>query len=134
MDEGTSNAKLTGVIHATDASFEKLILESQVPVVVDFWAPWCGPCRAFGPIFEEAAKEYEGKVRFVKVNTEDCPMVAQAMGIRSIPTVVLFKGKDVFDHRIGLVPKDDFKSMLDRSLGVETPGFFSKLFTSKQGN
>ena len=81
MDEGTSNAKLTGVIHATDASFEKLILESQVPVVVDFWAPWCGPCRAFGPIFEEAAKEYEGKVRFVKVNTEDCPMVAQAMGI-----------------------------------------------------
>jgi len=130
-DAGTTNAKLTGVIHATDASFEKLILESDGPVAVDFWAPWCGPCRAFGPTFEDASKEYDGKIRFVKVNTEDCPMVAQAMGIRSIPTVVLFKGKDVFDHRIGLVPRDEFKAMLDKSLGIETPGFFSKMFTSK---
>lgn len=128
---GTDNAKLAGVIHATDASFEKLILESDVPVAVDFWAPWCGPCRAFGPTFEDASKEYEGRVRFVKVNTEDCPMVAQAMGIRSIPTIVLFKGKDVFDHRIGMVPRDEFRAMLDKSLGIETPGFFGKLFTSK---
>lgn len=130
-DAGTNKTKLAGVIHATDVSFEKLILESDVPVVVDFWAPWCGPCRAFGPTFEDASKEYEGKVRFVKVNTEDCPMVAQAMGIRSIPTVVLFKGKDVFDHRIGLVPRDEFKAMLDKSLGIETPGLFSRMFTSK---
>lgn len=131
-DSDTSNkAKLAGVIHATDQSFEKLIMESDVPVIVDFWATWCGPCRAFGPTFEEASKEYEGKIRFLKVNTEDCPMVAQAMGIRSIPTVVLFKGKEVFDHRIGLVPRDDLKTMLDRSLGIETPGFFAKMFTSK---
>ncbi|HOA14303.1 MAG TPA: thioredoxin [Myxococcota bacterium] len=131
MQDATTKKALTGVIHATDISFEKLILESDVPVLVDFWAPWCGPCRMVGPIVEDLAKEYEGRARFVKVNTEDCPMVSQAMGIRSIPTIVLFKGKEVFDHKIGYAPKEELKGMIDRSLGIETPGFFSKMFAGK---
>ncbi len=125
------NGHKKGVIHATDLSFEKIILGSEMPVLVDFWAPWCGPCKALGPVIDELAVEYEGRVRFVKVNTEDSPKVSQAMGIRSIPTMVVFKGKDVFDHKVGAAPRDQIRNMLDRALGVETPGFFSKMFTSK---
>ena len=128
MESTTRNLK--GVIHATDSSFEKLITESEGPVLVDFWAPWCGPCRMVGPIVEELAKEYDGKIRVVKVNTEDCPMVSQAMGIRSIPTIVMFKGKDVVDHKIGFGSKEDLITMIEKALGNETPGFFKKMFKS----
>jgi thioredoxin 2 len=78
-------------VHVTDAAFEKTVLQSPVPVIVDFWAPWCGPCRAMAPHFERAAQELKDRVRLVKVNTEDAPGLAARYNIRAIPTLVLFR-------------------------------------------
>lgn len=75
----------------TDATFESLVLKSDLPVLLDFWAPWCGPCRAVGPIIDELAKEYEGKVRVVKMNVDENPATPTKFGIRAIPTLVVFK-------------------------------------------
>ena len=116
------------VKHVTDATFEREVVNSDVPVFVDFWAPWCGPCRMVAPVVEKLAAEYEGRVKFVKLDTEASPGVPSQMGIRSIPTLVIFKGKDVAEARVGAGSLDDLRTMVDRALGVKKPGLLSKLF------
>jgi thioredoxin 1 len=124
----TSQAPKSRVRPVNDATFEREVVASEVPVLVDFWAPWCGPCKMIAPMVEKLAEEYEGRVKVMKMDTESNPGVPGAMGIRSIPTLLVFKGKDVVDSRIGAGSIDDLRKMLDRSLGVRKPGLLGKLF------
>ncbi|GAB4207552.1 MAG: thioredoxin [Bacteroidia bacterium] len=96
-----------------DNNFEQVVLKSDKPVIVDFWAEWCGPCRAIGPVIEELSKEYEGKALIVKLNTDENPVTPTNYGIRSIPTLLFFKNGQVVDKLIGAVPKPNIKAKLD---------------------
>lgn len=96
-----------------DAAFEAEVLNSGLPVLVDFWAPWCGPCRAVGPVIEELAAEYEGRVKIVKMNVDENPNTPAQYGIRSIPTMILFKNGEVVAQQIGAVAKTNLASMLE---------------------
>ncbi len=100
----------------TDASFDKEVLVPGLPVLVDFWAPWCGPCRMVAPVVDELAEEYEGRVKFVKVNTDDNIRTAAAYGIRSIPTLLVFKDGRPVDQIVGFRPKSDLQRSLDKAL------------------
>ena len=104
----------------TDAEFETVVLKSDLPVLVDFWAPWCGPCRMVAPIVEELAEEYDGRVKFVKVNTDDNTQTAVAYGIRSIPTLLVFKDGQQVDEVIGFRPKGDLQRSLETALTQDT--------------
>jgi thioredoxin 1 len=97
----------------TDATFEQEVLKAPRPVLVDFWAPWCGPCRMVAPIVEELAEEYDGKVNFVKLNTDDNPVIASRYDIRSIPTLLVFRGGQAVGQIIGFRPKSDLRRRLD---------------------
>jgi thioredoxin 1 len=99
-----------------DATFEQEVLKATSPVMVDFWAPWCGPCRMVAPIVEELAEEYDGKVSFVKLNTDDNPVTASRYGIRSIPTLLVFKEGQPVGAIIGFRPKSDLRRRLDAAL------------------
>jgi thioredoxin 1 len=101
---------------SSDATFEKDVLKAQGPVLVDFWAPWCGPCRMVSPIVDELAGEYDGKISFYKLNTDNNPNTAVKYGIRSIPTLLLFKDGAPVDQVIGFRPKEDLKKRLDAAL------------------
>ena len=101
----------------TDQSFEQDVLKSDVPVLVDFWAEWCGPCKALAPAVEKVAGEYEGKAKFVKLNIDDNNQVAQQYGIKGIPTLILFKNGAEADRTVGLTTKDNISRMIDRVLG-----------------
>ncbi|MBF0432756.1 MAG: thioredoxin [Fibrobacteria bacterium] len=106
---------LKGVIHLNDRSFDKVI-NSDVPVLVDFWAEWCGPCRMVGPVLEELAQEYSGKVIIAKLNVDDNRETAGKFGISSIPNIKVFvKGKEV-DNIIGAVPIENFREVIDKHL------------------
>lgn len=100
----------------TDATFETEVVDSALPVMVDFWAPWCGPCRMVSPIVEELAEEYTGKVHFAKLNTDENPATAARYGIRSIPTLLLFKSGAPVGQIVGFRPKADLKKRLDEVL------------------
>jgi len=100
-------------------SFEKAVLQSQIPVLVDFWAPWCGPCKAVGPVVEELAKEYKGKVEFVKLDVDESPFVASKYGVMSIPTIMIFQGGKPMQHAIGYQPKEQLKKLLENALAKQ---------------
>ena len=98
----------------TDADFTKVLEDSyKMPVLVDFWAPWCGPCRAMGPILDELSKEYAGRVRICKMNVDENPATPQKYGVRSIPTMVLIKNGSTVEEIIGTRPKDAMAQLLD---------------------
>ncbi len=96
--------------------FEAEVLKSKVPVVIDFWAPWCGPCRIFSPTIEDVSKGYENKVKFLKMNTDENESIAGEYNIMSIPTVLLFENGQVKAMSVGAIPKPEFKKWLDSNL------------------
>jgi thioredoxin 1 len=104
------------VIELTDATFDKTVHDSDVPVLVDFWAPWCGPCKMITPIVEEIAGEYEGKATVCKLNTDDARDSAMEFGISAIPTLILFKGGQVEKKWVGLTSKKDLAAAIDELL------------------
>ncbi len=105
----------TAVQHVTDADFDK-VLQGGKPVLVDFWAPWCGPCRIIGPIVEELAPSYQGRAVIAKMNVDDNPLVAQKFGVTSIPTLMMFKDGRLVDRAVGAMPKGELQKFIDRNL------------------
>ncbi len=104
------------VAQVSDASFDGDILKSQVPVLVDFWAPWCGPCRSVAPIVEDLATQYAGKLKIAKVNVDESTEIAMRYQITSIPTFILFKNGEVADRALGALPRSEFVKLIDRNL------------------
>ena len=102
------------ILEVTDATFEAEVLKSETPVLVDFWAEWCAPCRAIAPIIKELAGEHEGKVKIVKMNVDESPQVPGNYGIRSIPTVLAFQGGQVVEQLQGARPKSAFQEMIGK--------------------
>jgi thioredoxin 1 len=101
------------IVELNDANFESEVINSDIPVLVDFWAEWCMPCRMLAPTIDQLAEEYEGRVKVGKVNTDESRNVSVEYGITAIPTVILFKGGAVERKFVGLAPKDQFKAALD---------------------
>jgi len=104
------------VVNVTDQEFEQVVLASETPVMVDFWAPWCGPCRAVAPILEDIAQEYAGKVTIAKVNTDEEQRYAEQFGIVSIPTLIIFRGGQEVDRIVGAGPKSVYSKRLNAVL------------------
>ncbi|GFM35469.1 thioredoxin [Desulfovibrio psychrotolerans] len=101
-------------VQVTDGNFDAEILKSSIPALVDFWAPWCGPCRAMGPVIDELAAEFEGKVRIAKMNVDENPATPSKYGIRAIPTIILFKNGEVVEQITGAVSKSSIKDMISQ--------------------
>ncbi|MBU2573382.1 MAG: thioredoxin [Elusimicrobia bacterium] len=107
---------MSNEIILTDANFEQEVLKSALPVLVDFWAPWCGPCKMIGPLIEELANEYAGKVKICKINTDESPDSAAKYRISAIPSLLLFKDGKQVREMVGLQPKEELKRRLDELL------------------
>jgi thioredoxin 1 len=106
----------SNIVHLTDVNFTSEVLNSPVPVLVDFWAEWCGPCKMIGPIIDELANDYDQRAKFGKVNVDDQQSLASQYGIRAIPTLLIFKSGDVVEQVVGLRSKRDLKANLDKYL------------------
>jgi thioredoxin 1 len=107
---------MSDVREITDATFETEVVQAELPTLIDFWAPWCGPCRMVAPIVQELSEEYAGKVNFVKMNTDENPQVPTKFGIRSIPSLLIFKGGELKGTVVGYRPKNELKKRLDEAL------------------
>jgi thioredoxin 1 len=110
---------MKNVTVVTDATFKADVLAAEGATLVDFWAPWCGPCRAVAPVLEKIAELYEGRVRVAKLNVDENPVTAQTYGIRSIPTIALFQGGEVVDGVLGAAPLAFFTDMLEKHLNAD---------------
>ncbi len=106
----------TSLLHVNDKNFTSEVLQSGIPVLVDFWATWCGPCRAISPIVEELAKEYSGRVKITKLNVDENPATPAQYGVRGIPALLLFKDGMILDQIIGSVPKPRLKALIEKAL------------------
>lgn len=106
-------------IHVTDAEFQEKVLNASTPVVVDFWAPWCGPCRMVAPILDELAKEYGEQIVIAKVNTDENPQWASRFGVQGIPTMLFVKNGELFDRMVGAAPKPFIQQRLEAMLASE---------------
>jgi thioredoxin 1 len=104
------------IVEVSDETFDTEVAGSDKPVFVDFWAPWCGPCRTVAPIVEDLASQYEGKVKVAKINVDDSPQVAQKFMVTSIPTFILFKKGQAADRTLGAMPKGQFQQFIERNL------------------
>lgn len=104
------------IVNIDRGNFDKAVLQSSKPVLVDFWAPWCAPCRAIAPIIEELANEYGEKMEFAKVNVDEDPFIASKYGVMSIPTLIVFKSGKPMQHAVGYQSKEQLKKILDRAL------------------
>jgi thioredoxin 1 len=104
------------ILHVTDDSFESDVLKSDVPVLVDYWAEWCGPCKAIAPLLEDIAREYTGKIKVAKVNVDENQQTPQKYGIRGIPTLMLFKGGNIEATKVGALTKSQLSAFLDSNI------------------
>ncbi len=104
---------MADVQQVSDASFDSDVLQADVPVLIDFWAPWCGPCKAIGPVVEELAGEYDGRLKVVKMNVDDNPQTPAQYGVRGIPNLILFKSGEVKQQIVGAVPKGHLVKAID---------------------
>ena len=109
-------AESNGVKQVSDSDFDKVVVQGGKPAFVDFWAPWCGPCRIIGPFVEELAPSYQDKAIIAKLNVDDNPEVAQRYGVTSIPTVMMFKGGKLVDRAVGAMPKGELQKFIERNL------------------
>jgi thioredoxin 1 len=107
---------MSSVANVTDSSFEQEVLKAEVPVLVDFWAPWCGPCKAVAPVVEDLSQEYAGRLKVVKLNTDENPKTAQAYTIRGIPSLYLFKSGQVVEQIVGAVPKATLTTTINKHM------------------
>jgi thioredoxin 1 len=107
-----------GILEVTDGNFDQMVLKSDQPVMVDFWAPWCGPCKALAPIVDEVAAAYQGKVKVGKMDVDTSPVTPQRYGVRGVPTLLIFKGGQVQEQIVGYAKRDVIERILNKHLSV----------------